>query len=92
MQFHQTKNSTVIHCKETCVSIKENHVSIHEGNYLNKRFFYKQHFYKQRQAEIGKKKQANAEQQLRLNFCYLKIICILHPHYHPKIIGYILKK
>ena len=28
---------------------------------------------------------------LRLNFCYLKIISILHPHYHPKIIGYTLK-
>ena len=29
---------------------------------------------------------------LRPNLCYLKIICILHPLYHPKIIGYILKK
>ena len=29
---------------------------------------------------------------LRLNFCYLKIIQILHQRYHPKIIGYILKK
>ena len=28
---------------------------------------------------------------LRLNFCYLKIIHILHPRYHPKIIGHILK-
>ena len=28
---------------------------------------------------------------LWLNFCYLKIINILHPRYHPKIIGYILK-
>ena len=28
---------------------------------------------------------------LRLNFCNLKIILILHPHYHPKIIGHILK-
>ena len=28
---------------------------------------------------------------LRLNFSYLKIIRILHPHYHPKIIGHILK-
>ena len=26
-----------------------------------------------------------------LNFCYLKIILILHPCYHPKIIGHILK-
>ena len=28
---------------------------------------------------------------LRLNFCYLKIIHILHPSYHLKIIGHILK-
>ena len=27
----------------------------------------------------------------RLNFCYLKIIIILHPRYHAKIIGHILK-
>ena len=26
---------------------------------------------------------------LRPNFCYLKIIHILHPRYHPKIIGHI---
>ena len=29
---------------------------------------------------------------LRLNFCYLKIIHILHLRYHPKILGHILKK
>ena len=28
---------------------------------------------------------------LRLSFCYLKIIRILYPRYHPKIIGHILK-
>ena len=28
---------------------------------------------------------------LRLNFCYLKVIHILHPRYHPKIIGHILE-
>ena len=28
---------------------------------------------------------------LRLNFCYLKIIHILYPRYHPKIIGHMLK-
>ena len=28
---------------------------------------------------------------LRLNFCYLKIIHILHPRYHPKLKGYTLK-
>ena len=26
-----------------------------------------------------------------LNFGYLKIICFLHPHYHPKVIGDNLK-
>ena len=29
---------------------------------------------------------------LRLNFCYLEIVHILYPRYHPKIIGRILKK
>ena len=28
---------------------------------------------------------------LRLNFRYLKIVHILHPRYHPKIIGYIVR-
>ena len=48
-----------------------------------------QHFYKQRQAEIDKK----LNNTLRLNFCYLKIIYILHPRYYPTLIGrHILKK
>ena len=29
---------------------------------------------------------------LRLNFCYLKIIHILHPRHYPKMIGHIQKK
>ena len=29
---------------------------------------------------------------IRLNFDYLKIINILHPNYHPKIIGHTQKK
>ena len=28
---------------------------------------------------------------LRLNFCYLKIVYILHPRYHPKLMGHIPK-
>ena len=28
---------------------------------------------------------------LRLKFCYLKTIRILHPCYHPKMIGHVLK-
>ena len=36
--------------------------------------FYKQHFHKQ--CQVGN--------TLRLNFCFLKIIHILHPRFHPK--------
>ena len=36
--------------------------------------FYKQHFHKQ--CQVGN--------TLRLNFCFLKIIHILHPGFHPK--------
>ena len=38
------------------------------------------------------KNEAKAKQILKLNFCYLKIICFLYPRYHPKIILDILKK
>ena len=58
---------------------------------LGTRFSYKQHFYKQRQVEIGKKIKQLLNNTLRLNFCYLKIIYILHSRYHPKIKGHILK-
>ena len=51
------------------------------------RFFYKIHFYKQRQAEIGKKMKQMLSNTLRLNFCYLKIIRL----FHSKITGDILK-
>ena len=37
------------------------------------------------------KNQENVTNTLKLNFGYLKIIHILHPRYHPKIIGHILK-
>ena len=39
------------------------------------------------------KNQGNAKQYstLRLSFCYLKIIRFLHPRYHQKLIGDILK-
>ena len=57
---------------------------------MNYTLFYKQHLYKQRQTEIGKKVKQMLSNALRLNFCYLKIIHIFHPRYHPKIIGYIL--
>ena len=55
------------------------------------RFFYKQNFYGQRHAEIGKKIKQKLSNALRLNFSYLKIIRFLYPRYHPKIIGDTLK-
>ena len=55
------------------------------------RFFYKQHFYKQHQAEIGKKNKQKLSSTLRLIFCYLKSIGFLHSRYHPNIIGDIIK-
>ena len=63
------------------------------GKYFKKlhAFCYKQHFYKQRQAEIGKIKQTLSKTQ-RLNFCYFRIIRFLHSRYHTKIIEDILKK
>ena len=48
--------------------------------------FFISNFYKQRQAEIGKKKASKASNTLRLKF-----ICFLHLRYNPKIIGDILK-
>ena len=54
-------------------------------------FLYNQHFYKQRQAESGKKINQKLSNTLTLNFFYLKIIRLLHLRYHPKIIGDILK-
>ena len=53
-------------------------------------YFYKQHYYKLHQAEIGKKITQKLSNTLRLHFCYLKIVFYLHIYYHPKI-GYILK-
>ena len=56
------------------------------------RFFYKQHFYKQHQADIGKKKiKQKLSDTLWLNIWFLKIIRFLHPRYHPKIVRNILK-
>ena len=55
------------------------------------RFFHRQQFYKQCQAEIGKKIKQMLSKTLRLNFCYLKIIHILRPSYHAKIMGLTLK-
>ena len=41
--------------------------------------------------KFAKKTKQNLSNNLRLNFSYLRIIGFLHPRYHPKIIGNILK-
>ena len=56
---------------------------------LNYTLFYRKHFYKQRQAEIGIKQMLSST--LRLNFCFFKIVHIILLSYHPKIIGHIIK-
>ena len=53
--------------------------------------FHKQHFYKRRQAEIGKKIKQMLSNTPKLNFSYLTIIHILHLRYCSKIMGHILK-
>ena len=53
--------------------------------------FYKQNFYEQRQAETGKNTKPTLSNTLRLKSDYLKVIHVLHPRYHPKIIGRTLK-
>ena len=54
-------------------------------------FFYKQHFYKQCQVEIGKKNQAKIKQHREAELLLLKIIRFLQTHYHSQIIGDVLK-
>ena len=51
-------------------------------------FFINNTFISNSRLKLTKNK-TNAK--LRLNFCYLKVIHILHPRYHSKITGYILK-
>ena len=53
--------------------------------------FYKQHFHKQSQAKTKKNPGKMLSNTVKLDFWYLKIIHILDPPYHPKIIGDILK-
>ena len=53
--------------------------------------FYKQQLYKKHQAEIGQKSVQMLSNTLKLYICYLKTIHILHPRYHPEIMGHILK-
>ena len=58
---------------------------------IGTRFFYKQRFYNQPQAEICKKLKQKLRNTLRVNFSYLKINRILYPRYHLEIIGHNLK-
>ena len=48
------------------------------------RFFYEQHFYKQRWAEFDKRIKQMLSSRMRLNFGYLKLIHIFYPR-HRKI-------
>ena len=64
---------------------------------LVRRFFDKEHFYKQHKAKIGNNKKRKKEKQeisnnLAQNFCYLKIIHFLHRCYYPELLWDILKK
>ena len=52
--------------------------------------FYKQHFCKQQQAEICKKR-AKVKQHPKGELLLFKIISIIHQSYHAKIVGSILK-
>ena len=54
-------------------------------------FFYKQHFYKQRQAEIGKKKPAKANQHPEAKLSLFEIYSLSSSRYHTKMSGDILK-
>ena len=54
------------------------------------RFSISNSFISNARLKLAKMKQM-INNDLRLSFCYLKIIHILHPRYHSKIIGHILK-
>ena len=56
----------------------------------NTRFFISNTFISDARLELIKIKQMLSN-TLRLNFWYLKIVHILHPRYHPEIIGHIPK-
>ena len=44
--------------------------------------FYKQHFYKQHQAQIGKQNKQNLSNTWRLNFCYFKYDYFFDPRFY----------
>ena len=55
-------------------------------------FFISKTFISEARLKLAKKIKHKLSNTLRLNFCYLKITYFLHLHYHPNIIGDILKK
>ena len=58
---------------------------------IDTHFVYKQHCYKQRQVEIGKKIKQKLSNTLSIEHLILEISHILHPRYLSKIMGNILK-
>ena len=54
-------------------------------------FFISNTFISNASVKLAKKIKQMLSSNLMLNFCYLKFIHILHPHYHPKILEHILK-
>ena len=78
-------NNTVNHYKN---NKKKNRKKTKTATEYTRFFFTSNTFI--RQTEMAKIKQMLSN-TLRVNFCYLKTIHILHPLYHPKIIGHILK-
>ena len=55
--------------------------------FLLTRFFYKRHFYKQRQAGIGKGNGRMLSNTLGLSFHCLEIIHIFRSRYHPGVVA-----
>ena len=54
-------------------------------------FFISNTFISNVRLKLAKNEAKMLSNNLRLNVSYLKITHILHPRYHPKIIGHILK-
>ena len=54
-------------------------------------FFISNTFISKARLKLAKKITQMLCNTLRLEFCYLKIIYVLHPPHHPNILGHILK-
>ena len=62
-----------------------------QSEFVKLHFFISNIFISKTRLKLTKKTKQKLSNTLRLNFCYLKIIRFLHPGYHPKVIGDILK-